>query len=101
MPQKSAKFTPTVQIAAQNSSSPCYSNLRGQLPLLPRANMQVEAGIAHPGSTWTNGQACRDGIRKINAQVELKLKIPLELRNVKDSKGFTGTAATKGRPKTQ
>lgn len=68
---------------------------------LPRANMQVEAGIAHPGSTWTTGQACRDGIRKINAQVELKLKFPLELRNVKGSKGFTGTAATKGRPKTE
>lgn len=31
MPHKSAKFTPMVQIAAQNSSSPCCSNLRGQL----------------------------------------------------------------------
>lgn len=46
------------------------------------------------------GQACRDGIRKIKTQVELKLKFPWDLRIVKGSEGFTGTAATKGRPKT-
>lgn len=46
------------------------------------------------------GQACRDGIRKTNTQVELKLKFPLDLRNVKGSKGSTGTAAAKRRPKT-
>lgn len=60
--------------------------------------MQGEAGTGHHGPT---GQTCRDGIRKINTQVELKLKFPLELRNVKGRKGFTGTAATKGRPKTE
>lgn len=41
-------------------------------------------------------QACGDGIRKINTQTDLKL-----VRNVKGKKGFTGTAPTKGRAKTE
>lgn len=58
-------------------------------------------GQATQEARGPTGQASRDGIRKINTQVELKLKFPLDLRNVKGSKGSTGTAATKGRPKTE
>lgn len=99
MPHKSAKFTLMLHIAAQTSSTPCYSNPTGQSwTQLPRENVQVEAAQATQGA---HGQACRDGIRKINVQVEWKLKFPLELRNVKGSKSFTSPAATKGRPKTE
>lgn len=35
--------------------------------------MQVEAGTSHSGSTRTHCPRCRDGIRKINSQTELKM----------------------------
>lgn len=58
--------------------------------------MQVTAGTSLPGSTSSTAQACRDGLRKINAQTRLKL-----MKNVKGNKGFTGRAPAKGRPKTE
>lgn len=64
MPHKSAKFTLMLHIAAQTSSTPCYSNPTGQAwTQQPRENVQVEAAQATQGA---HGQACRDGIRKIN-----------------------------------
>lgn len=44
-----------LHIAAQNSSTLCYSNLTGQSwTRLPRENLQVGAERGHPGSTWTH-----------------------------------------------
>lgn len=54
-PHKSAKFTLMLHIAAQTSSTPCYSNLMGQSWIqLQRQNVQEETGTGHPGSTWTH-----------------------------------------------
>lgn len=53
-------------------------------------------GQAAQEARGPTAQACRDAIRKINTQTELKL-----VRNVKGNKGFISTAPTKGRPKTE